>query len=133
MSEAALRVDKWLWYARFFKSRSLASKLCLTGQLRIDGTLVRKAHVKLKAGNVLTFPQGQHIRVIKVLELGTRRGPAAEARDLYEDLKPPEVTNRLPQDARLTSAAIRTAGSGRPTKKERRALDRLKVSDDGPE
>lgn len=116
----SLRIDKWLWYARFFKSRSLAAKVCATGKVRIDGTPVAKSHHKLKADDVLTFPQGQHIRVIKVLALGTRRGPAPEARLLYEDLKPPEKANRLPRDA------ARAQGSGRPTKRERRALERLR-------
>ena len=116
----SLRLDKWLWYARFFKSRSLAAKVCATGKVRIDGTPVAKSHHKLKPGDVLTFPQGQHIRVVKVLALGQRRGPAPEARLLYEDLKPPEAGNRLPRDA------ARTQGSGRPTKRERRALEKLR-------
>ena len=116
----SLRLDKWLWYARFFKSRSLAAKVCAAGKVRIDGTPVAKSHAKLKAGDVLTFPQGQHIRVVKVLAMGQRRGPAAEARLLYEDLKPPEAGNRLPRDA------ARAQGSGRPTKRERRALERLR-------
>ncbi len=132
MSEAALRVDKWLWYARFLKSRSLASKLCQAGKLRLAGSLVHKAHAKLKVGDVLTFPQGQHIRVIKVLALGTRRGPATEAQSLYEDLKPPEPANRLPEEARLKVAALRPSGRGRPTKKERRAIERLKGDQENP-
>jgi ribosome-associated heat shock protein Hsp15 len=121
MSEDWVRADKWLWYARFFKTRSLASKVCNAGQLRIDGTLVSKAHSKLKVGDVLTFPQARHIRVVKVLALATRRGPAAEARELYQDLKPPAPGNRLPP----SGPGARSRGAGRPTKKERRALERL--------
>ncbi len=121
-TEPSIRADKWLWYARFFKTRTLASKLCASGQLRLSGSLVAKAHQKVKPGDVLTFPQGRHIRVVKVLALGSRRGPASEARALYEDLKPPTAETRLPRDA---PAARRAAGSGRPTKKERRALGRL--------
>ena len=121
MSEEWLRADKWLWYARFFKTRSLASKMCNAGQLRIGGTVVPKAHGKLKVGDVLTFPQGQHIRVVQVLALATRRGPAAEARALYDDLKPPEAANRLPP----ATQAARSRGAGRPTKKQRRDLERL--------
>ena len=119
MTEARLRVDKWLWYGRFFKSRSLAAKACATGQLRINGTAIVKAHAALKVGDVLTFPQGRHIRVVRVAALGTRRGPAPEAQQLYEDLKPPSADNRLPGPAR-------PRGSGRPTKKERREIERLK-------
>ena len=132
MSEDGLRLDKWLWYARFFKSRSLATKVCGTGKVRVDGTPVSKPHHQLRPGNVLTFPQGRHIRVVKVLALGQRRGPAPEAQGLYEDLKPPEAANRLPPEARLRPAQPnRAQGAGRPTKKERRALAKLTDTDGG--
>ncbi len=121
--EASIRADKWLWYARFFKTRTLASKVCASGKLRLSGSLVAKAHQKVKVGDVLTFPQGRHIRVVKVVALGSRRGPAPEAQGLYEDLKPPTAETRLPRD---TQVAPRDAGSGRPTKKDRRALGWLK-------
>ena len=123
-SEARLRVDKWLWYARFFKTRGLATKACAGGQLRLNGTAVAKSHTQVKAGDVLTFAQGHHIRVVRVVELGTRRGPAPEARQLYEDLKPPTSENRLPGPGRAR-------GGGRPTKKERRAIERFKDSGSG--
>lgn len=119
-----LRIDKWLWYARFFKTRTQAAKVCAGGQVRLGGAPVAKAHSLVKLGDVLTFSQGRHIRVVKVLALGTRRGPAPEAQALYEDLKPPSTENRLPRD----SSPRRAQGSGRPTKKERRALDRLTES-----
>ena len=120
--EESLRVDKWLWYARFLKSRTLAARLCASRRLRINGTTVTKPHHALKAGDVLTFPLGRHIRVIRVSALGTRRGPATEARPLYEDLEPPQA--RTPPSA--PSAGERERGAGRPTKAERRATDRLK-------
>jgi ribosome-associated heat shock protein Hsp15 len=115
-----LRLDKWLFFARFFKSRALATALCESGKLRLSGTTVDKGHAKLRVGDVLTFPQGRHIRVIKVLALAARRGPAQEAQALYEDLSPPESQPPLPKDA------ARSSGSGRPTKRERRELMRLK-------
>jgi ribosome-associated heat shock protein Hsp15 len=121
MSEEGLRADKWLWYARFFKTRSLATRVCNAGQVRIGGNGVSKAHSKVKVGDVLTFTQGRHIRVVKVQALATRRGPAPEARALYEDLKPPEAANRLPRG----TAPGRSPGAGRPTKKDRRSVDRL--------
>ena len=121
MTDPTLRLDKWLWYARFFKTRSLATKACTAGGLRVDGAPVSKANSKVKIGDVLTFPQGRHIRVVKVLGLGTRRGPAVEAQALYEDLKPPAKDNKLPSDAQ----AERPRGAGRPTKKDRRAFERL--------
>ena len=66
-NQATLRADKWLWYARFFKSRSLATQLCQAGRLRLSGLGVFKPHHKVKPGDVLTFPQARHIRVVKVV------------------------------------------------------------------
>ena len=86
MTPEWIRLDKWLWQARFFKSRALASKICAAGRVRIDGERVTKAHAAIRPGHVLTFPQARDIRVVRVVALGTRRGPAVEARTLYEDL-----------------------------------------------
>ncbi len=84
------RLDKWLWFARFFKTRSLAAKLCEAERVRVNRIRVTKAHQPIRVGDVLTFPQARQIRVVRVLALGTRRGPAAEAQRLYEDLAPPD-------------------------------------------
>ena len=122
-----MRIDKWLWFARFVKTRSLASKLVIDGRMRVNGAPTQKAHYAVKSGDVLTFPLGPHIRVIKVLDLGTRRGPAAEAQTLYEDLDPPrkiESTTAPPP-----AFEDRGAGAGRPTKRDRRATERLKSPD----
>jgi ribosome-associated heat shock protein Hsp15 len=124
-----LRLDKWLWYARFFKTRTLASEMCAAGKIRVEGTVVTKAHLQVRPGQVLTFVQGRHVRVVKVLALGSRRGPASEAQTLYEDLAPPETGSALPRDpaerpASPGSPATRARGAGRPTKKERREIDR---------
>ncbi len=126
MTEPALRADKWLWYARFFKTRSLAAKACNAGKLRASGELVSKAHHQVKPGDVLTFLQGRQVRVVKVVALASRRGPAAEAQALYEDLKPPSAESRLPKTASARTPATRPPGTGRPTKQDRRALDRLR-------
>jgi ribosome-associated heat shock protein Hsp15 len=115
-----LRLDKWLWYARFFKTRGLAAKLCNGAQVRCSGALVTKAHHAVRPGDVLTFPQGRHIRVIRIKALGARRGPAPEAQALYEDLSPPVPEEALPRDA------ARKPGEGRPTKRDRRAIERLR-------
>ncbi len=116
------RLDKWLWFARFFKSRSLATRFCATGRLRINGKPVSKPHYALKTGDVLTFPLGPHVRIIQVAALGQRRGPAPEARALYLDLEPPP---RRADQASAAASGSRARGTGRPTKAERRALDRL--------
>jgi ribosome-associated heat shock protein Hsp15 len=111
------RLDKWLWQARFFKTRSLAARICATGAVRIDGTPTLKAHAAIRPGQVLTFVQGRHIRVIEVVALAERRGPASEAQRLYRDLQPP-----------TPEAALPDAGP-RPTKRDRRSLQRLQDSD----
>ncbi|MDA1088952.1 MAG: RNA-binding S4 domain-containing protein [Proteobacteria bacterium] len=124
MTVQSQRLDKWLWYARFFKSRSLASKFCASGKLRINGTVNKKAHHAVHAGDVLTFPKGDHIRVIRINDLGARRGPATEAQTLYEDLQPPQP--RKKSGPGPMKPAQREPGSGRPTKRQRRDTDRLR-------
>lgn len=118
-----LRLDKWLWHARFFKSRTLAATACSGGDIRVNGTRVAKANVLVKPADVLTFAQGPYVRVIEIVALGSRRGPAPEARTLYRDLSPVEEQPRMP---RSPAVASRIPGSGRPTKRERRQIDRLR-------
>ncbi len=86
MTDDALRMDKWLWQARFFKTRALASRICTAGRVRVNGIKISKAHFGVRPGQVLTFPQGRRIRVVRVIALGVRRGSAKEARLLYDDL-----------------------------------------------
>lgn len=123
MSDTRIRVDKWLWHARFFKSRTLAGKFCQSGKLRVNDQLITKAHVLVGPGDVLTFVKADAVKVVKIFDLGTRRGPAPEAQGLYEDLSPPPPKRQY--DA-TSAQALREPGSGRPTKAERRAVDRLK-------
>ncbi|MEM7522716.1 MAG: S4 domain-containing protein [Pseudomonadota bacterium] len=95
MTEATegLRVDKWLWRARFFKTRGLAAK-CAGGGIRINGGRTDKAHALVRPDDVLTFKQARIVRVVRVVALGDRRGPAPEAAALYEDLAPEETGRR---------------------------------------
>ena len=123
MAETALRLDKWLWYARFCKSRSLASKLCRLGRVRVNRQIVHKPNHEVRPGDVLTFALGKHVRVIGVVALGERRGPAAEARTLYTDLAPPPA--REAAEARIITSGRRLMGSGRPTKRDRRQIVQL--------
>lgn len=83
-----LRLDKWLWQARFFKSRSLAAEQIEAGSVRVNGQRITKPGRDISESDTLTFPQGTRIRVIRVLALGLRRGPATEALSLYLDLEP---------------------------------------------
>lgn len=118
------RIDKWLWFARFFKSRALAQATCAAGRVRVNRQPSIKPHYRVKIGDVLTFPQGNAIRVIQVEAFGGRRGPASEARTLYEDLAPPEAAPKRPPAP--PPVAAREPGAGRPTKAARRAIDRLR-------
>jgi len=118
MSEPKIRLDKWLWHARFFKTRTLAAKVVSGGHVRVNANKVSKPSTAVVAGTVLTFPQGNQIRVIKIVDLGTRRGPASEAHTLYEDLSPPE--EKIPQEQT-------PRGGARPTKKDRRSLDLIRA------
>jgi ribosome-associated heat shock protein Hsp15 len=123
-SVPTLRVDKWLWFARFFKSRNIATKLVQSRKLRINSVPVSKASVTIKAGDVLTFQQQKSIRVIKIVDIGSRRGPATEAQTLYEDLAPEEA--KKPDAVKVLRSGQRDAGTGRPTKADRRAFDKLR-------
>ena len=121
------RGDQWLWYARFFKTRTLAAKTLEAGKVRINGERVSKPGQAVRPDDVLTFPQGRKVRVIQVCQIGTRRGPAPEAATLYLDLAPPEEQTAATEKAsRDSTVAPREPGSGRPTKADRRALDRMR-------
>ena len=107
-----IRLDKWLFYARFVKSRSLAADFIATVGIRINGTRVAKPAYAIGSGDVLTFAIGARVRVVRVLDIGERRGPAVEAQTLYDDLSPPPPPPDL-------SRPIAVAG-GRPDKAARR-------------
>ncbi len=119
---AKLRLDKWLWYARFFKTRSLAAARVLSGSVRINGEITQKRAASVGPGDVLTFAIGDHIRVIQIDALGARRGPAPEAQALYTDLSPqkPRSEDKPPDNPAFD-------GKGRPTKRDRRLLDLSKA------
>lgn len=117
-----IRIDKWLWHARTVKTRSLAQKLILDGNVRLNGDRVAQTAAKVKPEDVLTIVLGQQIKVLRIIQLGVRRGPASEAVTLYEDLSPKlEKPNKRKFSAQF---AKRDPGSGRPTKKERRQTER---------
>ena len=124
-TDKALRLDKWLWYARFFKTRANATRALSAGRFRLDGEVMSKPHRAAQPGQVLTFMQGDWVRVIKIVELGTRRGPATEAVQLYEDLSPdrPKRQEGNPAEPRFET---REKGAGRPTKRARRETQKLK-------
>lgn len=122
----SLRLDKWLWYARFFKTRANATRAISGGRFRLDGEVMSKPHRAAQPGQVLTFTQGDRVRVIRVVALGTRRGPASEAVELYEDLSPEIPKRRTEHDAEPVFES-RDKGAGRPTKRDRRVTQNLKT------
>lgn len=83
---AALRLDKWLWFARLAKSRGAAQDLCESRRLRIDGRVIERASALVRAGSVLSFPRGDEVVIVRVEGLADHRGPYEEARHLYTDL-----------------------------------------------
>ena len=118
MAEGAsrIRLDKWLWHARFFKTRSLASKQVSGGHVRVNGNRASKPAHAVGPEDVLTFVQGDAVRVVRILAPGMRRGPAPEAQTLYQDLSEPKQQDSVPP-------APKYEGKGRPTKRDRRKLD----------
>ncbi|WP_417243067.1 RNA-binding S4 domain-containing protein [Celeribacter sp.] len=109
-----IRLDKWLWFARFFKTRALATKAVTNGHVRLNTVKTTKKSTLIGQGDVLTFRQADDIRVVEVAGLGTRRGPAPEAQTLYIDNTPPkDVRDYVPPSPKFE-------GKGRPTKKDRR-------------
>lgn len=122
---ARQRIDKWLFFARVVKSRSLAAKLVQAGKVRLNREKIDQAAQNVKPGDVLTISLDRRILVLKILSAGTRRGPFEEARALYEDLSPPPEARA----AEPSPVAERDPGAGRPTKRERRAIDRFEGRD----
>ncbi|WP_424980150.1 RNA-binding S4 domain-containing protein [Leisingera sp. S232] len=114
-----IRIDKWLWHARFFKTRSLAAKQVSAGHVRLNGAKALKPAQNVTPGDVLTFAQGKVIRVVRVEAIGERRGPAPEAQELYFDMT--EKQEKIPANPKFE-------GKGRPDKKARRALDLTRKS-----
>ncbi len=121
------RIDKWLFFARMAKSRSLAQSQIQSGLVRINGERVVQPSHAVKPGDRVELALERRDLVLLVKLPGERRGPFPEAQLLYEDLSPPAdaAKRHTPFEQ-----ALRAPGSGRPTKKERRALDRLQESDE---
>jgi ribosome-associated heat shock protein Hsp15 len=117
----SVRIDKWLWAARVFKTRSLAADACDGGKVDLNDQAVKPAKLVRPGDSVkVTLPQGRR-RILKVLAIDERRGSAQAAARLFEDHSPP-----APPRTRYAPPPFRPPGAGRPTKRERRDLDRLR-------
>ena len=112
-----IRLDKWLWYARFFKTRGLSGKQVSAGHVRVNSEKVAKPAHNVGPGDVLTFTQARQVRVVRIVDVGDRRGPASEAQALYDDLSP------APEPKDSVAPAPKYEGKGRPSKRDRRKLD----------
>ena len=121
------RLDKWLFFSRAVKSRTLAQKLIEAGTIRVNSERTDRTDHKVGPGDVLTMTVHERLLVWRIVDAGERRGPATEAATLYEDLSPPP----LPREQQPAPHAMRAPGAGRPTKKERREIDRLRDGDEG--
>ena len=117
-----IRLDTWLWYARFYKSRSLCSKAILSGKLRVNSNKIIKPASKIKINDILTINHINRVRIIQVQSLGSRRGPASEAQKLYHDLSG-DITDD--SKTKRVSENSKKETNKRPTKKDRRILDKI--------
>jgi ribosome-associated heat shock protein Hsp15 len=120
LTENRQRIDKWLWHARVVRTRSSAAALVTEGHVRLNGERVNASSRPVRAGDVVTVALDRTVRILKVISFAERRGDADAARLLCEDITP--ISPTRPTEA---AQAEREPGSGRPTKQERRATDRL--------
>jgi ribosome-associated heat shock protein Hsp15 len=134
-SAGTQRLDKWLWFARVAKSRTLAATLVSGGKIRVNRARASKPSQLVKVGDVITAGTSRDVRVLRVKAPGLRRGPPAEAQTLYEELTPsPSRPRSSGRTAELGNGAAaeghdqgsRIPGTGRPTKRDRRLTDLLK-------
>jgi ribosome-associated heat shock protein Hsp15 len=121
------RIDKWLWHARVVRTRSQAAALAAAGYVRINGQRIDAPSRPVRAGDVVTVALDRAVRVLRVVAFAERRGSADDARALCATIEP---SSAGPAE-RLPSPGLREPGAGRPTKRERRAIERLREEDEG--
>src|SRR5271165_3249394 len=117
-----IRLDKWLWAARFFKTRSLASQAIDLGRVRIEGERVKPAH-EAKVGEMLEVQVGEHRLKVVIRALSTQRGPASVARELYLETADSIASRKRREEQRAAEPA--QSIKGRPTKRDRRELGKI--------
>ena len=123
-----MRLDKWLWAARFYKTRSLAQQAIAAGQVRLAGERVKPAH-EVKTGNEILLRKGDVQWEIVVVALSERRGPAEEAQKLYAETAASRAERERRMDLRRWGAEPASTLKGRPTKRDRRLMEQLPVLD----
>ena len=123
-----MRLDKWLWAARFYKTRSLAQQAIAAGQVRLGGERVKPAH-ELKVGSEITVRRSEYQSQVVVRALSERRGSAPEAQKLYEETAESRAERERRSDLRRWGAEPAATLKGRPTKRDRRLMEQLPVLD----
>jgi ribosome-associated heat shock protein Hsp15 len=116
------RIDKWLWHARVVRTRSASATLVASGHVRVNGDRIDAPSRAVRQGDVVTVALDRTVRVLKVVGFAERRGGPETTPMLWEDLSPPAVRSHEHTPA---APGQRAPGEGRPTKRERRAIDRL--------
>jgi ribosome-associated heat shock protein Hsp15 len=124
-----MRIDKWLWAARFFKTRSLAQQAITAGRVKLNDARIKPSH-ELKPGDALAVRIGDFEWQIEVKALSDKRGPAEQARKLYEESEASRAERERRQDLRRWGAEPASDLKGRPTKRDRRSMERFTQSDD---
>ena len=117
-----MRVDKWLWAARFFKTRSLAQQAIAAGRVKLNDARVKSSH-ELKVGDALAIRVGEFEWQIVVSALSDKRGPAEQARKLYQETAASQAERERRKDLRRWGAEPASALKGRPTKRDRRRIE----------
>ena len=116
------RIDKWLWAVRIYKTRSRSTEACVGGKVKIDGSKVKASHI-VRAGDSIQVRKGVIKYEYKVLNIGEKRMGAKMVPDFMEDLTPDEELEKL-KTAKILSTKKQDIGKGRPTKKERRIMEK---------
>ena len=118
----SIRIDKWLWFARFFKNRTVSARIISQGKVRLNGKRISKPSTNLKKGDSLTFSQGSILRLVKVLELGKRRGPFKEALTLYDEIEEKIYVDKVVFSNQVPHEIPKKKMESRPDKRQRRDI-----------
>ena len=122
-----LRIDKWLWCARLFKTRSLAADACKGGKVKVNDVSIKPSH-DVKVGETIAVQLGQLHKMVEVVSIPKSRVSPKDVTNIYKDVTPAEEYERI-EFMHAYKAEYRDRGAGRPTKKDRRILDKLKKDD----
>ncbi|HXF96417.1 MAG TPA: RNA-binding S4 domain-containing protein [Gemmatimonadales bacterium] len=129
MADPSLRLDRWLWAARFFKTRTLAAAAVSGGKVRVNGERAKPARA-VRVGDRLSIRVGPYVYDVEVRALADRRGPGRLASTLYAETPASQAARRELAEQLRIAPSIRYQGKGRPTKKDRRRMERLKGRSD---